>query len=153
MIMFPLMLLNSVYALYQSQYEHVTEMKKDAIYRLKNNEKLPWRSLLLGVAKQFQHLVNPQKEVASNSALIVDDTLDARVGKKIEHVSMVHDHVGRKKGSTLGFKNLTLGLFDGKSFSPLDFSLHTEKKLKAKQQKEQYKKSCNPHTPGAKRRK
>lgn len=153
MLMFPLMLLKSVHALYQSQYENITEMKKDAIYRLKNNEKMPWRSLLLHMAKQFQKLVNPKKEVASNSAFIVDDTTDDRVGKKIENISMVYDHVGGKKGAKLGFKNLTLGLFDGKSFNPLDFSLHAEKKLKAKQRKKQYRKKCDPHTPGAKRRK
>jgi hypothetical protein len=153
MIMFPLMLLKSVHAFYQSQYQNVTEMKKDAIYRLKNNEKMPWRSLLLGIAKQFQNLVNPCKEVAANSAFIIDDTTDARVGKKIENISMVYDHVGSKKGNKPGFKNLTLGLFDGTSFSPLDFSLHMEKKLKAKQRKKQYKKLCDPRMPGAKRRK
>jgi hypothetical protein len=153
MVMFPLMLLKSVHALYRSQYKTITKMKKDTIYRLKNNEKMPWRSLLLSMAKQFQHLVNPQKELAPNSAFIVDDTTDARIGKKIENISMVHDHVGSKKGSKLGFKNLTLGLFDGKSFNPLDFSLHAEKRLKAKQRKKQYQKQCDPRMPGAKRRK
>lgn len=152
-LMFPLMLLKSVHALYQSQYKTVTTMKKDAIYRLKNNEKMPWRILLLSVAKQFQNLVNPKKEVADNSAFIVDDTMDARVGNKIENISMVHDHVGSKKGSKLGFKNLTLGLFDGKSFSPLDFSLHVEKQLKAKQRKKQFQKQRDPRTAGAKRKK
>ncbi len=153
MVMIPLMLLNSVHALYRSQYEDITKMKKDTIYRFKNNEKMPWRSLLLSTSKQFQNLVNPDKEVAPNSAFIIDDTMDARVGKKIENISMVHDHVGNKKGSKLGFKNLTLGLFDGISFTPLDFSLHAEKKLNAKQRKKQYKKDCAPRTPGAKRRK
>jgi hypothetical protein len=153
LIMFPLMLLNSVHALYRSQFETVTTMKKDAIYRMKNNEKMPWRSLLLGVAKRFQQLANPQKEVSAHSAFIIDDTIDRRVGKKIENVSWVHDHVGNKKGSKVGFKNLTLGFFDGKSFSPLDFSLHAEKRLKAKEQKKQYKKMCDPRTAGAKRRK
>jgi len=153
MIMFPLMLLNSVNALYRSQYQNVTKMKKDTIYRMKNNERMPWRNLLFGVAKQFQQLVNPQKEVAENSAFIVDDTTDIRVGKKTENVSWVHDHVGNKKGTKIGFKNLTLGFFDGKSFSPLDFSLHSEKKLKAKDRKKQFKKVCDPRSAGAKRRK
>lgn len=153
MLMFPLMLLESIHALYHSQYQKITNMKKDAIYRLKNNEKLPWRSLLLSIAKQFCYLTNPQKEVALNSAFIIDDTIDARVGRKIENISMVHDHVGSRKGSKLGFKNLTMGLFDGKSFIPLDFSLHTEKKLKAKQRKEQYQKLRDSRTAGAKREK
>lgn len=41
MHMLPLMPLKSVNALYKSEYQKVTKMKKDAIYRLKNNEKLP----------------------------------------------------------------------------------------------------------------
>jgi len=153
MMMFPLMLLNSVHALYRSHYENVTTMKKDAIYRMKNNQKMPWRSLLLGVNKRLKQLVNPEGHVSDQSAFIIDDTIDARVGKKIENISIVHDHAGNKKGSKLGFKNLTLGLFDGKSFSPLDFSLHMEKKLKVKERKKQYQKEVDPRSPGAKRRK
>ena len=53
MLMLPLMLLKSVHALYKSEFQKVTTMKKDAIYRLKNNEKMPWRALLLVIAKQF----------------------------------------------------------------------------------------------------
>lgn len=50
MLMLPLMILKSVNALYRSEFRQVTDMKKDAIYRLKNNEKMPWRDLLLSVA-------------------------------------------------------------------------------------------------------
>jgi hypothetical protein len=45
-------------------------MKKDALYRLKNNERMPWRSLLSNVAKQFQRLVNPERQVADNAAFL-----------------------------------------------------------------------------------
>lgn len=105
-------------------------MKKDSIYRLKNNEKMPWRPLLFGVAKQFQKHVNPEKEIANNSAFILDDTTEAKTGRRIEQISYIHDHVAGRKGNKLSFKNLTLGFFDGKSFTPLDFSLHSEKQLK-----------------------
>ncbi|MBZ4688743.1 MAG: Transposase domain protein, partial [Clostridiales bacterium] len=64
-----------------------------------------------------------------------------------------HNHVAGKKGNKLGFKNLTLGLFDGKSFLPLDFSLHSEKPLKAKYRKQQYQKQRDSKLPGAKRMK
>lgn len=43
MVMLPLMLIESINALYKSEFQKVTAMKKDALYRLKNNEKLPWR--------------------------------------------------------------------------------------------------------------
>ena len=105
MIMMPLMLLKSVHHFYRSEYQQVTEMKKDAIYRLKNNEKMNGRNILYGVAKRFQTLTNPKKEVAKNSAFIVDDTCDARVGRKIENVSYLFDHVAGKTGTKLGFKN------------------------------------------------
>lgn len=48
-----LMLLKSVNAFYKSNFQKLTAMKKDTIYRLKNNEKMPWRALLLAVAKRF----------------------------------------------------------------------------------------------------
>jgi hypothetical protein len=152
MLVLPLMLLKSVNALYKSEYQKVTAMKKDSIYRLKNNERMPWRSLLWAVAKQFQKLVNPEKKIADNSAFILDDTTQAKTGRRIEQISIIHDHVAGKAGNKLGFKNLTLGLFDGKSFTPLDFSLHSEKRLKKRRhRKEQYRKERAPKTAGAKR--
>jgi hypothetical protein len=111
-VMLPLMLLNSVNSFYKSEFQKVTVMKKDTIYRLKNNEKMPWRALLMAIAKQFQHLVNPQKEIAEKSAFILDDTANAKTGRKIEKISIIFDHVAGRKGTKLGFKNLTLGLFD-----------------------------------------
>ena len=59
-------------------------MKKDALYRLKNNERMPLRSLLLNVSKQFQRLVNPDQKVANNAAFILDDNVDSRVGRKMD---------------------------------------------------------------------
>ena len=138
MVMFPLMLLKTVNAFYRSQYDGITQMQKDVIYRLKNNEKMPWRKLLYGVCKKFQQLVNPKGEIAPNSAFILDDTPDIRTGRRIENISFVHNHVGGKgkTGSKLGFKKLVLGYHDGKNFLPLDFSIHSEKKLKGKKRKE-----------------
>lgn len=152
MLMLPLMLLSSIHAFYKSEFQKVAVMKKDTIYRLKNNEKMPWRALLLAFAKQFQHLVNPQKEVADKSAFILDDTTFTKTGRRIEQISRVFDHVAGRKGHKLGFKDLTLGLFDGKSFNPLDFTLQAEKRLKkARHRKEQYRKQRNSKSCGAKR--
>jgi len=100
MLMLPLMLLKSVHALYKSEFQKVTSMKKSCIYRLKNNEKMPWRALLLVMAKQFQHLVNPKNEVSDKSAFILDDTTLAKSGRRIEQMTKVFDHVAGKKGNT-----------------------------------------------------
>jgi len=154
MIIFPLMLLKSVNAFYASEFQKISDMKKDVIYRLKNDERMPWRRLLYGVAKKFKKLVSTENEIAPNSAFIIDDTADCRVGHKIENISIIHDHSSGKNGSTkFGFKHLFLGLFDGKSIIPLDFSIHKEKELKGKKRKEQYKKECDKNTNGSKRRK
>jgi hypothetical protein len=93
MLMLPLLLRNSVHSLYHSEFQKVTTMKKDAIYRLKNHEKMPWRRILYGVAKRFQRLTHPDKVVADTSAFIIDDTTDPRVGRHIENASYVFDHV------------------------------------------------------------
>lgn len=45
-LIFPLMQLNSVNAFYKSKFTKVTTMQKDPIFRLKNNERMPWRKLL-----------------------------------------------------------------------------------------------------------
>ena len=152
MLMLPLMLLKSVHALYKSEFQKVTTMKKSCIYRLKNNEKLPWRALLLAMTKQFQRLVNPTNEVADKSSFILDDTTHAKTGRRIEQMTKVFDHVAGKKGSKLGFKNLTLGFFDSKSFTPIDFTLQVEKPLKkAQHRKERFNKQRDPKSAGAKR--
>lgn len=90
MVMFPLMLLKTVNAFYKSQYKELTQMQKDVIYRLKNNEKMPWRKILYGVCKKFQQLVNPEGEIDPKSTFILDDTPDIRTGRrKIYHLYMI----------------------------------------------------------------
>lgn len=150
-LMLPFMMINTIGGFYRSRYVNVTEMKKDVFYRLQNMDRMPWRRLLYGVAKRFQTLTNSNKEVAENSAFVIDDTIDSRVGRRIENISRVHDHTFGK--TRLGFKHLLLGLFDGKSFIPLDFSIHSEKLLNQKQRKEQFKKEVAKNSHGHKRRK
>lgn len=78
MLILPLILLKSVHVLYESEFAKLGEMKKDTIYRLKNNLNLPWRQLLLAVAKQFQKLVSAEKKL---HAFILDDTVEAKIGR------------------------------------------------------------------------
>ena len=152
LIMLPLMALKSVHQLCKSEYGKKAAMQKDTIYRLKNNERYSWRRLLYMVAKTFKKQVNPEnKPVESVTAFILDDTPDQRTGYKMENISYVFDHVVNK--AVLGFKMLALCFFDGKSITPLDFTVHSEKKLEGKKAKEQYRKHVDPKSPGGKRRK
>jgi len=51
---------------------------------------------------------------------IVDDSILTKHGRKIENISYVFDHnIGH---SVLGFCTVTLGLFTGQGFYPLDFA-------------------------------
>jgi hypothetical protein len=46
-----------------------------------------------------------------------------------------------------------LGYYDGKSFTPIDFTIHEETKFKGKKAKAQHKKEADSKSPGGKRRK
>jgi hypothetical protein len=147
LLMLPLMKLESVHQFYKSAYSKVAEMKKDTIYRLKNNENYPWRKLLMSIAKSFKKLKPLDNTEAKRiTALILDDTIDARTGWKIENITYVFDHTLRK--SVLGFKNLVLAYFDGTMTIPVDFSLHGEKNLPRAKASKQYKKKVDPKSPG-----
>jgi hypothetical protein len=97
---------------------------KDAFYDALKIQTLNWRSLIFRLAKRFIKLGDdvPIKD----KLLIADDTANHKRGKKIELVSYVRDHT--QKRSVLGFKHLVLSYFDGKSFLPLDFSIHASGK-------------------------
>jgi hypothetical protein len=150
--MLPLMALKNVHQLYKSEYSKIAAMQKDTLYRLKNNEWFSWRRLLYGVAKAFVKLVNPENLPSRGiTAFIVDDTTAQHTGFKMENITYVFDHILRK--TVYGFKILALTFFDGISNIPLDFTIHTEKKLERKKAKKQYKKSVAPNSNGGKRRK
>jgi len=103
------------------------DFEKDTLYRFKNHSKIDWRKLYYYFIVRYIQLV--KKQSTDNSALIkcliIDDSLLEKTGKKIEYIGRVFDHV--TKQAKLGFRMLSLGFWDGKSFNPLDFSLHREK--------------------------
>jgi hypothetical protein len=104
--------------------------KKDAYYDVKNNEFINWRKLLLLHAKRFMYLVRNNVHLSSDgvTAIIFDDTLMEKTGKKIEKVSVVNDHANKAGNRyVLGFKLLVCGFWDGASFIPIDFSIHRER--------------------------
>lgn len=117
------------------------EGKKTTFYDTKNNEFLDCRTLLKLHAKRFIYLINNNIHLKSmnSTALIFDDTAIEKTGKKIEKVSMVHDHTSQR--FILGFKLLVCGFWDGGSFIPIDFTLHREKGNKQKKLIEQHSKA------------
>lgn len=105
------------------------EGEKDVLYDAKNSTLINWRKLLSLHAKRFIYLINNNINLKTDgvTAFIADDTILEKTGKKIEKVSMVHNHTSIGNTYVLGFKLLVLGFWDGESFIPIDFSLHREK--------------------------
>ncbi len=104
-------------------------LKKDVFYEFLRNPNIDWRRIMYLFIRQLfklieEHSVENHYSKSQPSFFIVDDTLIQKTGKNIENISMVYDHV--EHSYKLGYKLLTLGFYDGKSFFPLDFSLHFE---------------------------
>jgi hypothetical protein len=158
LLIFPFAGLSSIRALFFSGFAHLSPAKKDAYYRLKNNSTINWRSLLRIIAKRAQELIEERAETTGTKCFILDDSILMKTSRFSEGVSKVFDHA--KHSYPWGFKLLQLGLWDGKSFLPLDFSLHREKGSNKKkpygmtktQKKEQYKKKRDVKSAGAKRK-
>lgn len=108
-----------------NQLADIVDPKKDVFYRLKNNSSINWRFILWLFAMKFCKLTENSENLDAKKCLIFDDTTLKKSGVFIEKVSRVWDHVENR--SVLGFKALVMGLWDGTSFIPLDFSLHREK--------------------------
>jgi hypothetical protein len=158
LVLSPFFSVSSVRALYKSGLKALNRMQKDTFYRLKNNSKIDWRQNLYSFAKRFNKIVtsssNTTEEKSGIKCLIVDDSLLSKVGEKIEFLGRVYDHVTNRY--VLGFKQLLLGFWDGKSFIPLDFSFHSEKGknkkrsygMKLSKLKKRYSKKRDRDTPG-----
>jgi len=122
----------SVWAMFRSGISTLNDAGKDAYYRLKNNPLLNWRKLLLATAKRYNVLVSKACDETDNTLVkcfILDDSTIEKTGYKIEFIGKVYDHVTKRM--ILGYKMLTLGYWDGKSFLGIDFSLHREKGKRA----------------------
>lgn len=131
----------------------------NAYYRFLNNPLVPWRKVMTAFTQQYRKAVGricmDQSETTYPQCLICDDSILEKSGFKMEAIGKVFDHCSHKY--LLGIKLLVLGLWDGKSFVPLDFSLHHEpgknknRGLKAKQLKAQHTYTRPPESPGLQR--
>lgn len=150
--------IENVRQLTRSGFGSALTFGRDVYYGFLNNERIDWRKILTSFAKQFCRIVKKKGEAPDNSSpkcLIVDDTLLAKSGKKMEFIGKVFDHC--TGGYKLGMKVLTLGFWDGKSFIPLDFTVHNEpgkkqdRGLKKRVLEDQFAKQRHADTPGAAR--
>ena len=135
LIVFPFFTVKNAYRYSGSSLNKLFRCEKDMFYRFVNNGNIKWRKLLYVLNMQLLQKIS--KETTSPSGqptcLIIDDTDAPKSGMKAELVGKIWSHVQQK--SILGYKCLTMMLFDGVSQQFLDFSLHGEEgKNKTKRQ-------------------
>lgn len=117
----------TINSLYHSKMVINKKGGKDSYYRLLENQKINWRSLLFLFVKQYLKLESKFSHSSdSPKCLIFDDTEIKKTGKKIEGVSKVHSHL--TQNFILGYKLLLAGYWNGSVFIPIDFSFHRENK-------------------------
>ena len=126
----PFVSISNIYGLFRSGLCSEVNGDDNTYYRFLNNPMIPWRKIHAAFVNQFvkasQRLSAESQSQVSGSprCLICDDSLLEKRGSKIETIGKVFDHCSHKY--ILGLKLLVLGLWDGKSFIPLDFSIHNE---------------------------
>ena len=157
LILMPFLGAKSINNLFSTHCQVFYKGKKDCLYDTLRNPDTNWRRLLLNFAKHFIKKVNENIAEKGLTFFIVDDSDIEKSTPFFEYLSRIFNHVTQRH--VFGYKLLTLGYSDGKSFIPLDFSLHNEKGKKKnfgltrKQRENQYKKDRKPASYGAKRKK
>lgn len=157
LILMPFLGAPNVNTLFKQHHKMFYEGKKDCLYDVLRNPNTNWRKLLLNFAKCFIKHTHTNTTEQRPSFFIADDSDLEKRTPFFEGISRVFNHV--TKSYPFAYKALVLGYGDGKSFTPLDFSLHNEKGgkknygLTKKQRKEQYAKDRDSTSNGAKRKK
>ena len=97
--------------------------KKDVLYDFLKREDIDWRKFNMGTAKE----VYRQQGLGDSrvKAFVLDDSIKARRGKKMEGVSSHYDHVTNRH--VMGQQVLTLGLATDDTFLPLDSQLYVSR--------------------------
>ncbi len=143
----PFMLVTSINAIFRSEFKWVNKrVDKCSIYRFLSDSRYDWRRLIYRICVIFTRLFPASGE----TAFIIDDTVIKKEGYKGEKITKVYDHCSKR--FHYGFKQVVLTYCDGKSVIPVDSSLHGEKSLKGKTDK-QYMKPRKSGSAGAKRAK
>ena len=102
--------------------------ERDTAYRFLNSPRHNWRAFLARLARKAIAFIVPLTAQEERRIFVVDDSLyNKNRSKKLELLSIVHDHVAKK--FVRGFRLLTLAFTDGVSLIPLDFALLGSKKI------------------------
>ena len=117
--MLPVLRLKSINGFCKKSWSQWSNARKDAFYRFKDKP-YRWRSFLYKVIIELAQQLGFDRAPLQDRYFIIDDSVIAKRGRAIENVSFFHDHCSGR--SVLGFCLVTLGLFTGNGFYPVDFS-------------------------------
>ena len=119
LVLLPILKIQTVNSFCTRHLEQWSTSKRDTFYRFKSRE-YRWRSFMYQVINEIYKVIKFEETPLEERHFIIDDSVLGKRGKKIENVSFIYDHtIGR---SVLGFCIVTLGLFTGQGFYPLDFA-------------------------------
>lgn len=119
LVLLPILKIRTVSSFCTRHLEQWSAGKRDTFYRFKSRE-YRWRSFMYQVINEIYKVIKFEETPLEERHFIIDDSVLGKRGKKIENVSFIYDHtIGR---SVLGFCIVTLGLFTGQGFYPLDFA-------------------------------
>lgn len=125
------------------------------LYRLMRDASIDWRRILSLVSRRVASYIGShcEKRVDAVRCLVADDTDIAKSGMRIEKIGRIFSHTLHRH--IIGYKGLLLGINDGVTFLPIDFSLHGEKGsggnqgLTAKQRKARKETAPDAGTPAS----
>jgi hypothetical protein len=117
--MLPVLRLKSINGFCKKCWSQWSTARKDAFYRFKDKP-YRWRSFFYKVIIELAQQLGFDRDPLQDRYFIIDDSVIPKRGRAIENVSFVHDHCAGR--SVLGFCVVTLGLFTGNGFYPVDFS-------------------------------
>jgi hypothetical protein len=117
--MLPMLRLKTINTFCNKRWYQWSAAQKDTFYRFKKRA-YRWRSFLYQVIVEISQQLRFDKVPVRDRYFVLDDSVIAKRGKSMQNVSFVYDHsLGR---AVLGYCVVTLGLFTGNGFYPLDFS-------------------------------
>ena len=130
MLILPLLRIKTVHGFCKKHWQNWSSAKKDTLYRFQQNDKYRWRTFMIKANQQILNAIELDNIPQEDRCFVVDDTVLAKLGKKMQNVSYIYDHnAGR---SVLGYCVVTLGLFIPYGFYPLDFAFRFSRTRHAK---------------------
>lgn len=115
---------SSIHLFSRTSLQSFTDSRKDVIYDFLKREDVNWRSLHLQVARKVWQ--DHQLGDCRIKALVVDDSVKTRTGRKMGGVSRHFDHLTGR--SVKGQQVLTLGAATETAFLPLDQDIFISQK-------------------------